>query len=228
MDVFGKAILDFYTNGKADVLWLHNSYGEPEEMPIDIFFRNEDEMPTLEHKALSMCHGKVLDVGAGVGGHSLLLQRANLDVTAIDISAAAVRIMKQRGVKKAFEQDIFSSTQKFDTLLFLMNGIGLTSTLAGFIDFLGKAKMLLNPNGQLIFDSSDISYLYEGIAKPKNSYFGEISYCYEYQKQRGNWFNWLYLDQATLIHIAHQNGWDCEIIFEDEADQYLARLTLSN
>lgn len=228
MDVFGKAIADFYKTGKADTLWLHNSYDEAEEMPVDIFFRDEEEMPLLEHKAISLCYGKTLDVGAGVGSHALFLQELNVDVTAIDISADAVKIMKQRGVKKALEQDVFMLTEKYDTLLFLMNGIGLTGTLQGFIDFLAKAKNLLNPEGQLLFDSSDISYLYEDVEKPQNNYFGEISYCYEYQNQKGTWFNWLYLDQETLIRTANENGWQCEIILDDGEDQYLARLILAD
>ena len=227
MDVFGKALLDFYKKGATDTLWLHNSYDEPEEMPIDIFFREEEEMPTLEHYALSCCYGKVLDVGAGVGSHALILQELGHDVTAIDISADAVSIMKDRGVKKAFVQDIFLTTATFDTLLFLMNGIGLTGTLAGFIKFLGRAKKLINYDGQLIFDSSNIYYLYEYLPKPSNKYFGEVSYCYEYQSQKDTWFDWVYLDQETLISTSQQCGWKCEIIFEDGEDQYLARLTLS-
>lgn len=226
MDVFGNALTDFNKKGKADILWLHNTYDEPEEMPIDIFFRNFEEMPDLEHKALTLCYGKVLDVGAGVGSHALILQEAGADVTAIDISADAVKLMQQRGIKKAVEQDVFKTTEKYDTLLLLMNGIGLTGTLSGFIDFLGKAKTLINPDGQLLFDSSDIAYLYTEISKPENKYYGEVSYCYEYKKQKGSWFNWLYLDQETLLRTAHENGWDCEIVFDDGEDQYLARLTL--
>ncbi len=132
MDVFGLALSDFYKNNAAEVLWLSNSYGEVEEMPVDIFFRTEEEMPILEHKALAACYGKILDVGAGVGSHSLVLQGMDLDVTAIDISADAVKIMRQRGVKKAFKQSIFDATDKYDTLLFLMNGIGLTGTFPIF------------------------------------------------------------------------------------------------
>ena len=228
MDVFGKALSDFYTKGKADILWLYNSYDEPEEMPIDIFFRKEDEMPELEHKALSLCEGKILDVGAGVGSHALILQKQGFDVAAIDISKSAVEIMKSRGVAKAIEQDIFKVSEKYDTLLFLMNGIGLTGTLAGFAHFLDFAKTFLHPGGQMIFDSSDISYLYSELPKPQSHYFGEISYCYEYKTEKGNWFNWLYLDQATLAQVAQQKGWHCEIIFDDGEDQFLARLSLKD
>lgn len=228
MDVFGKALTDFYKNGKADVLWLYNSYDEPEEMPVAIFFRTAEEMPQLEHKALSLCKGTILDVGAGVGSHALILQAKGLEVTAIDISKSAVEIMKKRGVINAFEKDFLNESGKYDTLLFLMNGIGLTGTIAGFTHFLDFAKTRINAGGQLIFDSSDISYLYTDLPKPQDYYFGEISYCYTYKTAKGKWFHWLYLDQATLMHIAQQKGWHCEIMFNDGEDQFLARLSLKD
>lgn len=226
MDIYGKALLDFHKTGTTKTLWLHNSYDEPEEMPIDVFFRNEEEMPTMEQKALHLCKGNVLDVGAGVGSHALLLQQKGHDVTAIDVSLAAVNIMVDRGVKNAQLQDFFSTTEKYDTLLFLMNGIGLTGTLVGFEKFLTFAKSLLKPSGQIIFDSSDIGYLYDDLPKPKDKYFGEISYCYEYDNEKGDWFNWLYLDPKILQSMCSCFGWACEIIDMDENDQYLAKLTL--
>jgi SAM-dependent methyltransferase len=228
MDIYGKALLDYYTlNKETDTLWLHNSYDEPEEMPVDVFFRNEDEMPDIELKALSLCKGKVLDVGAGVGSHALVLDQRGFDITAVEISALAISIMQQRGVKKPLLQNFFSMTDKFDTLLFMMNGIGLTGTISGFENLLVTAKNLLKPKGQLLFDSSDISYLYDNLAMPNDKYWGEISYRYEYKGQHGEWFNWLYLDPKMLKSLCKQYGWNCKIIMADENDQYLAQLTLS-
>lgn len=227
MDVFGAALLDFYKNNTSEILWLYNSYGEPEEMPVDVFFRDEQEMDTIEIKALSLCKGNILDVGAGVGSHALLLQKKGLAVTAIDVCTNAVNIMKNRGVKKALLQNFFTVTEKYDTLLFLMNGIGITGTLPGFVDFLETAKSMINTGGQLIFDSSDISYLYDEQPKPKDHYFGEIKYCYQYKNEMGDWFNWLYIDQQTLQTLAMQAGWKYELILANEDDQYLVSLTLN-
>ncbi|RNL55153.1 class I SAM-dependent methyltransferase [Pedobacter jejuensis] len=225
MDVFGKALTDFYKTGEAEVLWLNNSYGEPEEMPVDFFFRDDEDMPVMELQALQMCEGKVLDIGAGVGSHALVLQAFNVDVTAIDVSKAAVNIMKDRGVKKAFLQDVFTLDAKFDTIIMLMNGIGLTGTLSGFKDFLIKLKNLINPGGQVLFDTSDISYLYDDLEKPADKYFGEVSYQYEYKGEKGESFNWLYVDIETVNKIASETGWKSEVIFDDDEDQYLVRLT---
>lgn len=225
MDIYGKALFDFHTTGKAEILWLHNSYDEPEEMPVEVFFRTQQDMPEIELKAMQLCKGKVLDVGAGVGSHAVILDQT-FDVTAIDISETATQIMKERGVKNPVRQDFFKVEEKFDTVLFMMNGIGLVGTLQGLENLLQSAKHLLHPKGQLLFDSSDISYLYEDMPMPKDHYFGEISYCYEYQKQKGTWFNWLYIDPATLKQLSKQHGWNCKIVYVDENDQYLAQLTL--
>ncbi|RYY15363.1 MAG: class I SAM-dependent methyltransferase, partial [Chitinophagaceae bacterium] len=228
MDVFGEALKDQFIKPPAETLWVHNSYDEPEEMPVDIYFRDENEMPELELKALEICRGKVLDVGAGVGSHALILQKRGYDITAIDISAAAVAIMKQRGLKNALEGNILSLNEgKYDTLLFMMNGIGLTGSIPGLKSFLKQVKQLLNPGGQLVFDSSDLSYLYQEVAFPLNGYYGEVSFRYEYKSVKGNWFKWIYVDQQTLKTIATALGWDVAIVFEDDQDQYLARLTLS-
>lgn len=229
MDVFGEALKDQFLKPPAETLWVHNSYDEPEEMPVDIYFRTETEMPELELKALELCKGRVLDVGAGVGSHALILQKRGFDITGMDISAAAVQIMKQRGLKKAIEGNILNFTlaaadRKYDTLLFMMNGIGLTGSVAGLKSFLQEVKNLIKPDGQLVFDSSDLSYLYLEIPFPEKGYFGEVSFRYEYKGIKGNWFKWIYVDQQTLSDLARQTGWHTEIIFEDDSDQYLARL----
>lgn len=228
MDIYGQALLDFYKNKPEEKLWLNNNYGEPEEMPIDVFFRDEAEMPEAELLALNLCRGKILDVGAGVGSHALILQERGFEVSALEISPAAVSIMQKRGVKTVLSQNIYQyKTEKFDTLLLLMNGIGLTGNLTDLDRFLQHAKNLLLPGGQLIFDSSDIFYLYEDLPQPKNNYYGELRYQYQYKNQQGDWFNWLYIDQKTLLKTALKNGWKAEILYEDELDLYLAKLTLA-
>ena len=228
MDIYGQALQDFYAQQPEEKLWLHNNYGEPEEMPVEVFFREEAEMPEAELMALQLCRGKVLDIGAGAGSHALVLQQRGFEVTALEVSPGAAAVMQKRGVKKVVQQDIYQyKTEKFDTLLLLMNGIGLTQNLTELDRFLQHAKQLLLPGGQLIFDSSDISYLYEDLPKPKTNYYGEIRYQYEYKNQRGDWFNWLYIDPKTLQKQAKKQGWNCAIVYEDEMDLYLTTLILA-
>lgn len=226
MDVFGSALLDEFNNDAVEVLWLNNSYGEPEEMPVDVFYRDESEMPEMEHHALNLCRGQILDIGAGVGSHALVLQKRGFDVTAVEISTIACSIMKQRGVKQVVQADFFSYQDKrYDTLLMLMNGIGFAGSLEKLSDLFKHCKLLLKEGGQIIFDSSDISYLYEDLPVPRDKYFGEVSYQYEYKNAKGDWFDWLYVDKQTLSKVTEILDLKLEIIVEDDQDQYLARLT---
>ena len=224
MDVFGKALLDFYQSGEGDKLWIHNNYGKPENMPVEVFFRTEADMPDLEEYALALCKGRVLDIGAGVGAHSLILGEHGFKVSSLEISAAACQIMEDRGVRDVINGDIFSTQGEYDTLLMLMNGIGLCGDIDGLNTLLPHLRTLLSSRGQIILDSSDIAYLYEPGNFSGETYYGEISYQYEYQRTKGDWFKWLYIDFDTLKTIAAGHGFSCELLFEDDMDQYLARL----
>ncbi|MET3981537.1 SAM-dependent methyltransferase [Mucilaginibacter sp. UYP25] len=228
-DIFGQALFDHYKQNGKHKLWINNTYGPKEEMPLDVYFRDAEEMPDLELIAITNCNGKVLDIGAGAGSHALILQGKGFNVTAMDISGLAVTIMQQRGVGHAFEADIFTySREKYDTLLLMMNGIGLCGSIQQLRLFLQHTKTLLKTGGQLLFDSSDIAYLYEDKLPDGESYYGELSYQYEYKGQKTDWFKWLYIDSEKLMAVAAEEGWATEVLYEDDMDQYLVRLTLVN
>jgi len=207
-----------------------------EEMPVDVFFRDMEKMPELEWVALQQCRGRILDIGAGAGSHALALQRMGQDITALDISPQAVDIMRARGVKNVVEGDFFQIAGrsvgsrgtglhgKYDTLLLLMNGIGISGTTDGLRGFFAGARTLLKPGGQMIFDSSDVAYLYDGKPpKMEGHYYGEILHQYEYRRQRSDWFPWLFIDYKTLKDIAGQEGWSANLLYEDPWEQYLVR-----
>lgn len=223
-DILGQALMDYYQHGPGGKLWVNNKYGEREEMPVEVYFRDMHSMPELEWMALQQCRGTILDIGAGAGSHALALQQLGLDVTALDISPLSAAVMDRRGVKKVIRQDFFLLTSgRYDTLLLLMNGIGLAGDLNGLRQFFTGARRLLRPGGQVLFDSSDIAYLYRGKPPGGPDYYGAIDYQYEYKRRRSDWFQWLFIDRKTLSAIAAKEGWETEILLDDKRDQYLAR-----
>ncbi|HTN16633.1 MAG TPA: class I SAM-dependent methyltransferase [Chitinophagaceae bacterium] len=227
MDILGRAIAEYYFDNAHYKLWVHDNHGPRVEMQVPIYFRSPEAMPDLEMIALHECSGKVLDIGAGAGSHALYLQERGLDVTALDISAGAASVARARGVQNVLEADIFTlKGKKFDTLLLLMNGIGLVQNIEGLKTFLHHAKTLLKAGGQLLFDSSDLAYLYEDGIPELPYYYGEVQCCYEYRRKKSDWFSWLYIDPKTMEAIAAREGWNMNILCTDASDQYLARLTL--
>lgn len=224
-DIHGQAILDYYKGERTSKLILHTSYGGPEEMPLEVFFREPEDFSDLENEAISTCYGSILDIGAAAGAHALLMQALGMDITAIDNSPGCHTTLTKSGMEKVICGDYRQHFDKFDTLLLLMNGIGIVGKLVEIPAFLEHCRKVLNPGGQVVFDSSDINYLYdEGLSKP-NGYYGEISYQYEYKGQKGDWFDWLYVDGQTLSDIVSEHGLKMEILEKDSNDQYLAKIT---
>ena len=233
-DLFGKAILDYQTNNLPEDLITETSISEADEMPLSYLFRTYDEMPKLEQKALQLAKGNVLDVGCGAGSHTLALQtERSLEITAIDISENAVKACQLRGLKNVFVQDILDLdvTIKFDTILLLMNGTGIFETLKETGKYLQKLKSLLNENGQILIDSSDLIYMYDqdedgAYSIPAEGYYGELTFTVQYKGETENAFPWLYLDYNTLQNAAIANGLKCELILEGEHFDYLAKLSV--
>jgi cyclopropane fatty-acyl-phospholipid synthase-like methyltransferase len=232
-DLFGKAILDFQTNDSPEDLITETSISEADEMSVAYLFRSYNEMPKLEQKALQLAKGKVLDVGCGAGSHSLTLQNdRNLDVTSIDISPNAIRACENRGLKNAKVQNVMTlEHEKFDTILLLMNGTGIFGTLKETPNFLQKLKSLLNPNGQILIDSSDIIYMFDededgGKWIAGEGFYGELTFTVSYKNETEDEFPWLYLDYNTLQNAAFANGLQCELILEGEHYDYLAKLSI--
>lgn len=195
-------------------------------MPVNWFFRDEEDFPTLEVNALQYCQGRVLDIGAGAGSHALYLQQRGADVTALEVSPQASWIMSQRGVRQVQCTDYrhYQDLQRFDTILLLMNGIGIIGKLSALADFLAHMQRLLRPGGQLLFDSSNIAYLYENEPLPTDRYYGEVRFRFEYRGQQGPWFDWVYVDQQTLREAAQRLGWQATVLFEDAHDQFLVQM----
>ncbi|MBK0381640.1 class I SAM-dependent methyltransferase [Pedobacter sp. SD-b] len=226
-DIYGN-FLKAYQAGNQDLeVLLHNNYTTAEDFPVSVFFREDEDLNDIEVFALNLCDGKILDIGAGAGVHSLILQRNNLDVTALEISEGACEVMKKRGLRKIINANVMDyRAEKYDTLLMMMNGIGFCGYVDELRKFLIHAKNILKPSGQILFDSSDVSYLYEDEAPEPDSYYGEIDYQYEFNGEKGDWFSWLYADENLVAGLAKETGYQLQIMFRDDDNAYLGKLTL--
>lgn len=232
-DLFGKAILDYQTNNKPENIITETTISEADEMSVSYLFRDYSSMPKLEKKALQLSKGDVLDIGCGAGSHSLYLKnKKKLNVFAIDISENAISACKLRGLNNVVVENIlnYSPNKKFDTILLLMNGSGIFERLNKISTYLQKLKTLLNDEGQILIDSSDIIYMFDqdedgAYEIPANGYYGELRFDISYKGEKEIPFDWLYLDYNTLQNAAHANGFQCELILEGDHFDYLARLT---
>jgi SAM-dependent methyltransferase len=231
-DPIGKAIEDYARFKKPADIIVSSDICEDDIIPVEVLFRTYEEMPELEQLALKECTGSILDVGAGAGSHATYLSDLGKKVLAIDISKGAVDYMKMNGLE-ALEENFFEfSGPKFDSILMLMNGIGIAGTLANLEKTLEHAKTLLNPGGSILCDSSDIKYLYEdeegALWMNLNSeYYGNFKFEMSYKKEKGAQFDWLYVDFDNLFKAAKNVGLKASRLYE-QGDHYLAKITLQD
>ena len=229
-DLMGRAIWDYYHNDNPEDLQTETSISELDELPVDYLFRDFDEMNKIEQKALKLAIGKVLDIGAGAGSHSLYLQNdRNLEVTALDISPKSIEVCKLRGIKNAVAENMLHFSEgNFDTILLLMNGTGIFQSLNVIDIYLKKLHSLLSSKGQILIDSTDILYMFDededgGFYIPADGYYGELDYIVHYKGESEEPIKWLYLDCNTLKNAAENNGFKIEKVLQEE-DSYLAKL----
>lgn len=233
-DPFGEALNNYLNGNRKGAITILSDIADDDEIPVPYLFRKYDQMPPLEKRALSLCSGKILDVGAGSGCHSLYLQSEGHDVTALEISTLASECIKKQGVTKVENVDFFSynAPNKYDTLLFMMNGLGIARTIDNFSNFLQHCKSLLAKDGQILLDSSDIKYLFEEedgsfLININDSYYGEVEYQMVFEDMKGPTFDWLFLDFDLLSFYAEANGLKATKIADGNHYDYLARLTVA-
>lgn len=229
-DPLGRIILDYSKDKVERQVIVESDICDDDYIDASYLMRSYEEMPKMEQIALEHCTGKVLDIGAGSGIHSKILQEKGFDVKSIDVSPGAVEYMKSIGLN-AECKDFYSVEEKYDTLLMMMNGIGIAGQLSNLERTLLQAKNMLNKNGQILCDSTDVKYLYMddegGMWVDLNTeYYGNFHFKMHYDNQSTDWFDWLYIDFDKLEEVANKIGMNVELLCEDET-QFLARITLN-
>ena len=230
-DPIGKPILDYAENRIPSDIIVISDICDDDIIPLEVLFRKFDDMPELEQIALEECEGKVLDVGAGAGAHAKYLHSTKTEVHCIEISDGAVENLKDLEIPVRKINFFDLKDEKYDTILMLMNGIGIAGKLSNLEKTLLHAKSLLNPGGKILCDSSDIKYLYENEdgsmwTDLNNEYYGNFRFQMKFKNEIGPWFDWLYVDFDNLFQAAKKVGLKAHKIYDID-DHYLAEIKIA-
>lgn len=224
----GEAVKAYWLGDRNATIHVWSDRALTDMMPAAYLFRDEEGgLAPLERIALEHCRGRIADLGAGAGAHSLALQRAGKEVCAIDVSPGAAWVIRERGIRQCLHADFFEThLGGYETWLMMMNGIGAVGNFEGLRRFLKKAAAELPAGGQVIFDSSDLRYLYEESGKPvpTQPYHGLVSFRMTYGASVSEYFDWLYIDFERMQAESAAAGFLCERIAEGSHYDYLAIL----
>ncbi|TFF87358.1 MAG: methyltransferase domain-containing protein [Promethearchaeota archaeon] len=234
MRPFGLALESYFNGNKDAKIIFHRDDGQQTEDFIKGYFRTYSDFSEHEKIAINESKGKILDIGAGVGPHSLELQKRGFEVLAIDISEKACEIMKDRGLKRVICADPYEiEGENFDTILIMGCSIAFVENLDGLQRFLKYSKTLLNQNGIILMDSRDVRRTdnpehikYQDNNIKAGRYRGEIRVKIEYNDILGEMFTILHIDPDKLNLIANNSNWKCKILHKYEDNGlYLAKLS---
>ena len=227
LEPLGRALREHARGASRGALVVHSDAGDPERVPVALFFRSGAKLRPIDRKAVALCRGRVLDVGAGAGGVALALQAAGAEVTALEILPAAVAVMRARGVRDARRGDVrtFRPRRRYDTVLALMNGTAPAGTLDGLPGWLAALAAPLAEGGRVLLDSTDLRAPGKRAVGRDGRYVGEVQYQLEYDGRRGPPFPQLFVDARRLARAARAVGLASEVVWRGGGGAYLARLS---
>ena len=231
MNPFSRALVDFYSGNLDAAFTIRRDDGFEQQVFAAPFF-NVEHYPPLEIRAMGECYGNILDIGSATGRHSLELLRRGFKVTSLDILPEMEAIMKSRGLTDVVIADVFRFFgPRYDTLLMLMNGIGMTGSIDGLTRFLQLAHDLTVPGGQIVCDSIDVSVTTDPqhLAYRKNNLAsgrlaGQQSFVMVYHGEDSVRFDWLHIDFQSFSDLCDSTDWNATLLEVEDDGHYLCKL----
>jgi 2-polyprenyl-3-methyl-5-hydroxy-6-metoxy-1,4-benzoquinol methylase len=213
MDVFGQA-LKAYCSGDKSKFYLKEPSGKLWEHSLERYFRKENQLSKFERKLISLSYGDILDVGCGTGNYMSSLNKHG-KALGIDISKNVINVARLNGCKNCIVTDIFtfSTENKFDTITFLENNLGLGGSLDKTRELFKKLSILLKNNGQILAISKNLD----------NKDCFPIELTPVWKNIIGPKFTWIHFNTIFLSALCKKEGFYLEIL-QRNRHSYLVRI----
>jgi SAM-dependent methyltransferase len=200
------------------------------------YFGSPETWPACEHELLTRARGRILDIGAGAGRHSLELQARGLAVTGLDTSPGALEVCRRRGLKHVLPgaiDDIPVDAGRFDTFLMMGNNLGLLIGPAEAPRVLASLATVAN-RGALILGTMLDPYqtdapehlAYHEENRSHGRLAGSLRLRVRYRGLASEWFGYLFVSRTELRALIEPTSWRLVDLIGDGA-QYGAVLELT-
>jgi len=232
-DVFGRLLIDYF-KGKGSIETIRRDDGQVNEMSMKRYFTDYPEWEDFEKEILGYVQGRVLDIGAGAGRHSLYLQKQGFEVHAIDISPRAVEVMRKREVRNVYLMDLRKldfPENYFDSILMMFNNFGLAGTIKETKKLLKLLYRVSTPQARIIttirdpYQTDNPAHLaYHEKNKKEERPAGQVTLRIECKDEIGDWFSLLMVSPEELKDLIKDTGWNILKIVEGKEGEYGAVL----
>ena len=143
----------------------------------------------------------------------------------MEVSEKSARVAEAQGVCKVINEDWRNLKLKnFDTVLVLMNGMGLAESPSELKLMFQKLKGFLSKEGSIFIDSTDVTYAKADWPMLDSEYFGKVQFELKY-KGKTQCFPWLFVDFETAIQTAKSVKLNVEVLERARNGHFLLRLS---
>jgi len=214
--LISNAVSDFLNSKEEKFIKIWHNQLKEKSYSASYFLRTYDKMPDNEQLALSLCNGSILDIGAGAGAHTSYLISKKHDVTSLESDTGFAEILRKVKNSKVIQEDFFnySSEEKFQTILLLMNGLGIAQSAALLPIMFDKLKSLLADNGSIIVEITD--YKYSPEYDPSTMSDPEVTYRVMYKGSFSEEFLWLYPNLEMVSAECKRLNLKHQLIYEED------------
>jgi len=196
------------------------------------YFSEYENWNDIDKKAMEFVKGRVLDIGCGVGRHSLYLQNKGSNVLGIDSSPLAIKICKLRGLKRARIMPIEELNFKpssFDTVIMLGSNFGLFGSFEKARRLLRKLHRMTSKSGLIIANTRDTyktdnpdHLAYHKFNKKRGRMAGQLRLRVRFRKCVGRWFDYLIVSKKEMEEILKGTGWKIREFVDSSDPAYIA------
>ena len=196
------------------------------------YFMDYPEWPKHQKQAIRFARGRVLDIGCGAGRCLLYLQHKGLDVVGLDNSPLAIKVCRERGIKKAVVRSITQigpDLGTFDTIIMMGNNFGLFGSFNRARRLLRTMHRMTTPKARIIAESTDPYGIplierqaYHRRNRGRGRMAGQVRIRVRFQTYRSPWFDYLLVSVDEMDAILDGTGWTIARLFPSDGPFYCA------
>jgi SAM-dependent methyltransferase len=233
-DAFGNALYDHFRHRPACAVVERDDGYTDVERDLHHYFADYKHWPRIEQRAIKLARGRVLDVGAGAGRHSLHLQKTGCRVTAIDVSPLALKVCRLRGVKDCRLVSLFDFKTRgpeFDAVIMFGNNFAVFGSRSRARKALKALYRQTTPGAVILgevvdpYRTDNRAHLrYHRLNRERGRMGGQVRIRIRYHEHTGLWFDYFFVSPAELEVIVKGIGWRVARYFKDSGPVYIVCL----